>query len=56
MGKKQLILMAGVAGLITMTVFLSGNKILSYAKRFLGIYEEGNNQGWDNAKFQKLMR
>jgi hypothetical protein len=55
MTKKTGILIIGAIGVMTALVLMSGNKILSYAQKWLGVYEKGNNQGWDNKKLEKLM-
>jgi hypothetical protein len=53
---KSGIVAIGVIGLIAVGVMMTRNKILSYAQKWVGVYEKGDNKGWDNAKLEKLMR
>jgi len=54
--KKAGIAVIGAIGLIAAMVVLSGNKILTYAQKWVGVYEKGKNQGWDNTRLEKLMK
>ncbi|MBR4324780.1 MAG: hypothetical protein IKP73_04525 [Bacteroidales bacterium] len=49
------LLITAAATAIIKTVRRPSRRILRYAKKFVGIREQGNNQGWDNADFQQRM-